>query len=126
MKFNITRRTTFATALWAVFLCLLFVLFAVAIAPQAAKAGEPPHALVVLLERSDDPGVEIWRLLTDVEAPVGSETGPTTSINCAVEAMTRIATWLHGHMPGWELKEWRCLPVGDVEGFLERHRGAAI
>lgn len=99
MRFAIRR--TGRAAVRAALLYLLFALLALAVAPRPGLAGpsaegsgpqvgEPPQALVVRLARNDDPKIEIWRSPTDLEAPVGSETGPTTSPNCAVEAMVRI------------------------------------
>ena len=107
-------------ALWAAFLYVVFALMALAIAPSAGRAAEPPQALVVRLARHDDPKVQSWRLVTDLEAPIGSETGPAvTSMACAVSAATRLALWLGDHMPGWDVTEWRCLPVNEAERFLE-------
>ncbi len=113
-------------ALRAALLYLLFSLLALAAAPRPGLAGEPPQALVVRLARSDDPNIEIWRALTDLEAPVGSETGPTTSPNCGIEAIVRIPIWLRDHLPGWEVREWRCIPAADVDQFLKSHRAADI
>jgi hypothetical protein len=126
MKIVVGRNGLVTAALWAAFLYLLLLFMAFAVAPSPGLAAEPPHALVVLLSRSDDTRVETWRLLTDIAAPIGSEQGPTTSVNCAVEAMTRTALWLRDHMPGWEVKEWRCMPVAEVERFLRSHRAAEI
>jgi hypothetical protein len=116
-------------ALWAAFLYLLLAFTAVAITPSAragAPAGETPHALVVLLVRTDDEKTRIWEAVTDLAAPIDSETSPTSSMNCTAEAMTRMPHWLSDHRPGWDLREWRCLPVDEVEAFLKRHRGAEI
>lgn len=124
MRFSASRNV--GAALRAALLYLLFALLAIAAAPRPGLAGEPPQALVVRLARNDDPKIEIWRSPTDLEAPVGSETGPTTSPNCAVEAMVRIPIWLRDHLPGWEVREWRCIPAADVDRFLKSHRAADI
>lgn len=109
-------------AVWAAFLYVLALLAALALAPPPLRAAEVPQALVVLLAHGQDPRLRSWRLITDLEAPVGSETGPALSgMACAVQAATRLPTWLSGHMPGWQLREWRCLPVDEVTAFLAAH-----
>jgi hypothetical protein len=120
MKLDASRTGLIAAALWAAFLYVVFALMTLAIAPSAGRAAEPPQALVVRLARHDDPKVQSWRLVTDLEAPIGSEAGPAvTSMACAVSAATRLALWLGDHMPGWDVTEWRCLPVAEAERFLK-------
>lgn len=122
------KRIAFSgAALWAAFLYVLILLAALALAPQPAIALESPQALVVLLAHGEDPHLRSWRLVSDLEAPVGSETGPAaTGMACTIQAATRLATWLSGHMPGWQVREWRCLPVGQVAAFLAAHSSADI
>ena len=124
MRIAISRHGLVVAALWAAFLYLLFL--ALAFAPKSIMAGEPPQALVARLVRGDDPTVESWQVLTDLDAPPGSEAGPTTSPNCNIQAMIRVPEWLREHMPGWEIQEWRCIPVAEVRRFLSEHRGANI
>ena len=114
-------------ALWAAFLYALILLAALALAPPPARAAESPQALVVLLAHGEDPSLRSWRLISDLEAPIGSETGPAaTGMACTIQAATRLPAWLSGHMPGWEVREWRCLPVADVAAFLAAHSAADI
>jgi len=122
----VSGRNSLVAALWAALLYLLLLFLAFAVAPRSGLAGEPPQALVARLVRSDDPRIETWQLLTDLDAPVGSETGPTTSPNCTVEAMIRAPLWLRDHMPSWEISEWRCIPATEVDRFLKNHRAADI
>lgn len=124
MRIAPRRHGLVVAAPWAAFLYLLFPI--VTLGPKFGLAGEPPQALLARLVRSDDPTVEAWRVLTDLDAPIGSETGPTTSPNCAVQAMIRVPVWLREHMPGWEIREWRCIPVTGVRQFLRIHRAANI
>lgn len=124
MRIAISPHGFVVAALWAAFLYLLFI--ALAFAPKSGMAGEPPQALVAWLVRTDDPAVETWKVLTDLDAPLGSETGPTTSPNCTIQAMVRVPMWLREHMPGWEVREWRCIPVNDVRRFLNEHRAENI
>ena len=124
MRVAISRQGLVVAAIWAAFLYLLFL--ALAVAPKSGIAGEPPQALVAWLVRTDDPTIETWQVLTDLGAPLDSEAGPTTSPNCTIQAMIRVPLWLREHMPGWEIREWRCIPVTEVRQFLSEHRAANI
>lgn len=120
-------KTLIGAALWAAFFYVLILLAALALAPRPAGAADSAQALVVLLVHAEDSRLESWRLVSDLGAPVGSETGPAaTGMACTIQAATRLPTWLAGHMPGWELREWRCLPVREVAAFLAAHRSADI
>jgi len=124
MRIAKSRYGLVIAALWAAMLYLLFLVLA--FAPKSGSAGEPPQALVAWLVRGDDPTVEVWQVLTDLDAPLGSETGPTTSPNCTIQAVIRVPLWLREHMPGWDVREWRCIPVTEVRRFLSEHRAANI
>ncbi len=108
-------------AIW--FGILYALLIATVIATTPARS-EIPEALLALLSKPhlDDS----WKLLTDLTAPIDSETGPTSSKSCMIQGMVRIPLWVTKHMPGWEVKEWRCVPVDEVKTFIEQHRGAEI
>ena len=97
------------------------------IARAIVAAAEAAQALIVRLTHKDDAHVQSWRVVTDLDAPVGSESGPAPSaMACNIQAATRLPNWLSTHMPGWQIREWVCLPVDEVAAFLAAHGTADI
>ena len=94
-----------------------------AVALNYAKS-DVPQALLALLSKPQSH--ETWKVLTDLEAPIDSETGPTSSMSCMIQGGMRVGLWVESHLPGWLIKEWRCIPVTEVQSFLKQHAGADI